>query len=168
MAPSSAWQSHPCCQAKCVCHTAGPEEPHPLQQCLCRAHASPCSFLLESKCSTTLPAVPQGTRASQHHATLGRKRPHTVRITFSPPLPQAAASHWSWAWPGLPLTGALGLQSSGFLAKAAESGPQPCSKGLTLPAVALLQLQAAKPRPGPPRAVLPLPVPLCSHLPSLH
>lgn len=165
-----------------MCHAARPEEPQSMQQSHLhsqipsqhragghRAHASPAPFSWRASTAAS-PPQPWGDPSIPHHATLGKKRPHTVRITFFPP-PLSQASHRRWARPGLPLTpltGALGSHSSGFLAEAAESGPQPCSKGLTLPAVALLQLQAAKPRPGPPRALLPLPVPLCSHLPSLH
>lgn len=62
VAPSSAWQSHPCCQAKCVCHTAGPEEPHPLQQCLCRVKHHHSVVLVATE--PTLPPVPFSWRAS--------------------------------------------------------------------------------------------------------
>lgn len=106
--------------------------------------------------------------AKEQMATHSLSKKKNKKITFFPPWPHAAASHQGWACPGLPLAGALALCSSGFPAEAAETKPQPRSKGLTLPgSSSAADPHCQSPGRGLPE-LLPSPVPLSSHLPSPH
>lgn len=108
-----------------VCHAAGPEEPQPLQQCLHTAkhHLSmvlvateamlPLFLSLGEQVQQHPPRSPWGTRASQHHETPGRKRPHTVRIIFSPTAASCSLTlELGMAWP--PPHWGPGLAQLGF------------------------------------------------------
>lgn len=138
----SAWQSHPCCQTN-PCATLLDLRSLSLSSSACTQSnttaawcwcpQSPCFPLLLSpgeQVQQHRPRSPRGTRGSQHHATLRRKRPHTVRITFFFPhchklQPHTGAGH-GLASPSL---GPWACTARVSWLRPQRAGPSPAAKG---------------------------------------
>lgn len=134
-APSSARQSHPCSQAN-PCATlpelgtsAAPAVPAHSMVLVATEPMLPLFLPLREQAQQHPPHSPGGTRASQHHATLGRKRPRTVRITFFPPSATSRSLTPELGTPGSPSLGPWARRARVSWRRLQRAGPSPAAKG---------------------------------------